>query len=123
MEEKTPTEILEEIIEKYNLGPSSIFGNPELRKMLEEKSREERLKIIEELPLYKLAQIHTELEKGKIRLEDLASEIKRRLKISSLKSEQIAKEMIEKFGFKKVGVEIPEEKKKIVKDIYREPIE
>ncbi len=126
MEEKIPVEILIEIVEKYKLGPVRVFTDPEIEKKLEGvESEEERIKILKNLPAFKLAEIMKDLEAGKISKENLKREIKERLNLDEFLSSKIAREIAEKFLGERTETPTFKEvkEKKVIKDIYREPIE
>jgi dissimilatory sulfite reductase (desulfoviridin) alpha/beta subunit len=59
-------DVLAEIVERYGLGPTEFFGNPEVERMLSEaKTPEERIKIIKNLPFIKIMSKLEEILSGK----------------------------------------------------------
>lgn len=119
-----------EIIKKYNLGPTKLINDPELKRILcEAKTDKERVEIIKNLPFNKLLDILEGIIQGKFQLENLSNLIKENLNLPSVVAEKIAKELSESIFElpKRERQEISHESyirsKEPRKDIYREPIE
>jgi hypothetical protein len=120
-------DVLAEIVERYGLGPTEFFGNPEVERMLSEaKTPEERIKIIKNLPFIKIMDKLEEILSGKSSLEDLSSFLKENLNLPLLTAEKIAKEIKERIFLtvsKEKGGISEKPTTPLRKDIYREPIE
>lgn len=112
-------DILTEIVQQNNLGPTDFLFDPKLDEIIEKGGS------IFDTPFFVLKEIIFSIVEGKEKIENLPNLIKKDLNLSDFLGEKIAKEIREKIFFlPESPIEEKEtfpKKKRI--DIYREPIE
>lgn len=83
-----------ELVEKYKLGPTTLFDNEEMQKILgKAKTPEKNLELLENQPFEKIKKIVRGIIIGKFSVEELPSLLAQRLELSKEKSEKIADEL------------------------------